>query len=196
MKIDIEKLRAALIDAGVEPEKIEAVIAALSDEKDDKSQAEGKGEEPSTADEAPVEEEAPSAEEIPVEEEAGEPAIEGEVPPVDESVPPVPPAEEVPPEVVAQEEGGEPLPPVTPDLPPVVSLEEFNQVKNELEETKKALEGVQSLVESLKEALQGAGVIDGSVSTPVGSDQPSVPGNKPVGSVMDDVLAEINRKNY
>jgi len=195
MKIDIEKLRAALIDAGVEPEKIEAVIAALSDDKADKSQAEGKGEEPSTADEAPVEEEAPSAEEIPVEEEAGEPVIEGEVPPVDESVPLPPQAEEVPPEVVAQEEGG-PVPPVPPELPPVVSLEEFNNVKNELEETKKALEGLQSLVESLKEALQGAGVIDGSVSTPVGSDQPSVPGNKPVGSVMDDVLAEINRKNY
>ena len=199
--MDIEKLRVILEEAGIEPEKIEAILAkaeeeAVEPEPVEEVPAEGNGEEPSTTDEVPVEEGEPASE-------GGEPVEseeEGEVvPPQDEvpadpaSVPPV--EEEVPPEVVPPEvEGGVPAEPI-PEMPPVVSVEEFNQVKSDLEETKKALEGAKGTIDSLVQSLRDAGIISGEVSTPVGQDQPSVPGIK-VNDAMDEVLAEINKKGY
>ena len=192
----IEKLRAILTELGVEPEKIEAALAALSEEEAPVP-PEGNGEEPSTSSEEPVQEEPvqtdvpPVVEEEPVvppvEEGAIDPAsvLQEEVPPVD-----VPPTEEVPP---VQE--GAPVPPM-PELPPMVSIEEFNAVKTDLEETKKALEGMKAAYESMKEALTAAGVIDGASATEVGIDSPSAPGHNNVSTVMDDILAEINRKGY
>ena len=203
--MDIEKLRAILEAVGIESEKIEAALELAAKEEDvavepeavEETPEEGNNEESSTSDEVPTEEGEPASE-------GGEPVeLEGEgevVPPQDEvpadpaSVPPV--EEEVPPEAVPPEvvEGGVPAEPV-PELPPVVSLEEFNQVKSDLEETKKALEGAKGTIESLVQSLKDAGIISGASVTPVGQDQPSVPGGK-VNDVMDDILHEINTKGY
>ena len=203
--MDIEKLRAILEAVGIESEKIEAALELAAKEEDvavepeavEETPVEGNNEESSTSDEVPTEEGEPASE-------GGEPVeLEGEgevVPPQDEvpadpaSVPPV--EEEVPPEAVPPEvvEGGVPAEPV-PELPPVVSLEEFNQVKSDLEETKKALEGAKGTIESLVQSLKDAGIISGASVTPVGQDQPSVPGGK-VNDVMDDILHEINTKGY
>ena len=194
----IEKLRAILTELGVEPEKIEAALAALSDEETPIS-PEGNGEEPSTSSEEPVPEEPVAADVPPVveEEPIATPVEEGVVDPA--SVP----VEEVPPVDVPQEEPVPPLPeegapavPPMPELPPMVSSEEFNAVKTDLEETKKALEGIQAAYESMKEALTAAGVIDGASATEVGIDRPSAPGHSNISTALDDVLAEINRKGY
>lgn len=189
---DLEKLRAILTELGVEPEKIELIIKAMSE--DEAPVEEGKGEEPTTPEEeqVAVEEDAPNppVEEAPVEGEGEVVPTQEDVPADPESVPPalaeeqVPPVEEVP------------AVPPTPELPPMVSLEEFNQVKSELEETKKALDGVVAKCDSLVEALQGAGVISGAAAVSVGHDQPSVPSSIRSNDTMDSVLAEINRKGY
>lgn len=193
----IEKLRAILTELGVEPEKIEAALAALSEEETPVP-PEVNGEEPISPSEEPVQEEPVAADvppiveeepvEVPVEETPIDPASvpQEEVPPVD-----VPPVEEPVPPV----QEGAPVPPM-PELPPMVSIEEFNAVKTDLEETKKALEGMKAAYDSMKEALTAAGVIDGASATEVGIDNPSAPGHSNVSTVLDDVLAEINRKGY
>ena len=136
---------------------------------------------------------APEGEEpvVPVEEpSAADPAS---VPPAEEGAPVVPPEVPVAPE-------GEPVSPVPvtpgPEVPPVVSLEEFNQVKSELEEQKKANEGLAARISSLEEALKSAGVIEGGASTEVGRETPVVPNPSAVDTTMDDVLREINHKGY
>ena len=189
----IEKLRAILTELGVEPEKIEAAVAALSEDApvEEEPVVEGNGEEPSTPVEEPVQEEVPVVPEgeVPSEEEGEIVAPQEEVPVDPESVPPVPPEEIVPP----VEEGA--VPPM-PELPPVVSLEEFNAVKTDLEETKKALEGLTAQNQALLEALQSAGVISGSVGSQIGNGTPSLPQAQNSDSTMDDILREINKKAY
>lgn len=191
----IEKLRAILTELGIEPEKIEAALTALSEDAAPVS-PEGKGEEPNTSSEEPVPEDVIAAELPPAE---GEAPVD--IPPEDVPADPesVPPAEEQPVDVPPTElppapEG--PVPPAMPELPPMVSVEEFNALKADYEELKKANEGLQAAVDSLKEALTGAGIIDGASATSVGIDNPSAPGHSNVSTVMDDILAEINRKGY
>lgn len=198
MKIDVEQLRAILTELGVEPEKIEAAIAALG-EKAPEEIPEGESVEESTSSEAPVEEElpadAPVAEEEPVavpeEEIVADPESVPEAEAVSEDVPPV----ELPPEAEGEIPPAE-EPVELPPAPPVVSVEEFEALKADYEETKKALEGLKAANESLKEALTAAGVIDGASATAVGIDKPSAPGHSNISTTMDDVLAEINRKGY
>ena len=178
-KIDVEKLRAALIEAGMEEEQIEEVIAASSDETEVVS--EGNDEESSTSGEVPPEEEAPSESEVVPEGEDEVVPPQDEVPAESESVPPVPPEQPVP----------------GPEVPPqFVSIEEFETVKNELAEQKKANEGLLNRLSSLEEALKKAGVIDGSEDSSVGVDDPQAPGSTNVDTTMDDVLREINTKRY
>jgi hypothetical protein len=192
-KIDVEKLRAALIEAGMEEEQIEEVIAASSDETEVVS--EGNDEESSTSGEVPPEEEAPSESEVIPEGEDEVVPPQDEVPAESESVPPVPPEaqEEVPPTEVPPEEPSVPGPEVPPQF---VSIEEFETVKNELAEQKKANEGLLNRLSSLEEALKKAGVIDGSEDSSVGVDDPQAPGSTNVDTTMDDVLREINTKRY
>lgn len=191
----IEKLRAILTELGVEPEKIEAALAALSEDAAPVS-PEGEGENPSTSSEESVPEESVAADVPPAE---GEGAVD--IPPEDvpadpESVPPtdVPPVDVPPTDLPPAPEGA--VPPAMPELPPMVSIEEFNALKADLEETKKANEGLRAAVDSLKEALTAAGIIDGASATSVGIDSPSAPGHSNVSTVMDDILAEINHKGY
>ena len=199
MKIDVEQLRAILTELGVEPEKIEAAIAALNGGAPEEI-PEGESVEESTSSEAPVEEElpadAPVAEEEPVavpeEEIAVDPESVPEAEAVSEDVPPV----ELPPEAEGEIPPAEEQPVELPPAPPVVSVEEFEALKADFEEQKKALEGLKAANESLKEALTAAGVIDGSSATAVGIDNPSAPGHSNISTTMDDILAEINRKDY
>ena len=199
MKVDIEKLIAVLTELGVEEEKIDAAVAALSEEETPVD-PEGKSEEESPSSETPSEEEVASGEpEVPVEEEEVVPSQE-EVPADSESVP-LPPEEPqpVPPEEVPVEE--EVLPVEEGEVPGLeepqgVSLEEFVSVKTELEEQKKANEGLAARISSLEEALKAAGVIDGSVETNVGFDDPTAPGKSTVDTTLDDVIREINHKGY
>lgn len=191
----IEKLRAVLAELGVEPEKIEAAIAALSEEPAPVS-PEGEGEDPSTSSEEPIPE-VPADDVPPVVEEVPVEALSEEAPAAPESVPQEEvPSEEVPPVEVPAEEPQPEVPAAMPELPPMVSIEEFNAVKSDLEETKKALEGLKAANDSLKEALTQAGVIDGASATEVGIDRPSAPGHSNISTTMDDILAEINRKGY
>lgn len=198
MKIDVEQLRAILTELGVEPEKIEAAIAALNGGAPEEI-PEGESVEESTSSEAPVEEElptdAPVAEEepvaIPQEEIVADPESVPEAEVVSEDVPPT----ELPPEAEGEIPSAE-EPVELPPAPPVVSVEEFEALKADYEETKKALEGLKAANESLKEALTAAGVIDGSSATAVGIDNPSAPGHSNISTTMDDILAEINRKGY
>ena len=198
MKVDIEKLRAILLESGLPEEEVEKVLAKLGEEE---PVDEGKGEEPITSEEKPVEEGGEPSEPV-VEEEVAVEGPQEEIPAETDSVPEPAPEEEVPVEVPA--EGGE-LPPVEeealpaelpPELPPVVSVEEFNAVKDELEETKKAVEGLKAANQSLLEALQKAGVISGGSLPVLGQDSPSVPGSASSDDTMDNILAEINRKGY
>lgn len=198
----IEKLRAVLESVGVEPEKIEAALAALSEgEVEEPSQepsGEGEGENPNPEEEPTVNEEEDVPPEVPNPEGEGEVAIapvEEGVPADPASVPAAEPSGELPPAEIPPEEAG-PVPPATPELPPMVSLEEFEAVKNDLKETKAANEGLKAQIESLVEALKSAGVISGGSITPVGEDNPQAPGNRIVDTTMDDVLREINRKSY
>lgn len=201
-KIDVEKLRAALIEAGMEEDKIEEVIAASSDETEVVS--EGNDEESSTSSEVPPEEEAPSdvpvvpegeAEGVPPQDEV--PPEVASVPPVPEELPPEVPPTEVPPEVPPVEVPPTEQPVPGPEVPPqFVSIEEFETVKNELAEQKKANEGLLNRLSSLEEALKKAGVIDGSEDSSVGVDDPKAPGSTNVDTTMDDVLREINTKRY
>ena len=197
MKIDVEKLRAALVELGLEEDQIESALAAASGEEGPVD-PEGEGEEPSTSGDIPVEEEVAPSEE-PAPEGEGEvetpqeevPADPESVPPAEEPQPEVPPQEPVPEEVPPAEE----LPPVPP-VPQGVPLEEFEAVKADLEEQKKANEGLASQIASLKEALVKAGVIEGSVASSVGLDQPSAPVRQEQDTTLDDVLREINQKGY
>lgn len=193
----IEKLRAILTELGVEEDKIEAAVTALSEETAPVD-PEGESVEESTSSEAPVEEEGQSGEPEVEGEEEVEPLPEEVVPAEAESVPEAleePQPEQVPsveeavePEVVPEA----PIPPMEPS----VSLEEFQQVVSDLTEMKKANEGLAAQVASLKEALQAAGVINGSLDDSVGIDEPSAPSGSNVDTTMDDVLREINHKGY
>lgn len=205
MKIDVEKLKAALAELGLEEGQIEKVVAVSSDEPQE--DPEGKSEEENTSSEGPVAEEKPSESEGNEGEDEGVPP-QDEVPPESESVPPLPevPQEEVPVEDVPVEEPPVEEPPVEEppvEEPPVaevppqfVSIEEFAEVKNELAEQKKANEGLVARIGSLEQALKDAGVIDGSVDSSVGVDDPSAPGQTNVDTTLDDIIRDINRKGY
>ena len=198
----IAKVRAVLESLGEEEDKIEAVVEALENEDAPVESGEGKSEEETTSNEPPVEEE-PVADDVPLPEGEGEVPVPQEEPVIadPESVPPaeLPPElpSELPPEVPPVEQAGpEGLPPVGPELPPMVDLEEFNKVVTRLEETEKANQGLQARIESLEEALKGAGIIDGAVGNEVGNDIPSAPSAVADDTTIDDVLREINMKRY
>lgn len=207
MKIDVEKLIAALTELGLEKGQIDELIAKSSDETQEDS--EGKSEEENTSSEDQVTEEKPSESE----ENEGENEVvpsQEDVPAEPESVPPLPeeplpeevpveevPVEEPPVETPVEEVPVEESPVAEPELPPqFVSIEEFAEVKNELAEQKKANEGLINRISSLEQALKDAGVIDGSIDSSVGVDDPSAPGATNVDTTLDDVLRDINRKGY
>ena len=174
-KTILDKIREVLTENGIEEEVIAKVEGELNTDE-------------TNEDEKPVdevEEDAEqSTEEVLPTEEGDVPPVEESTPPADDIVPEevdqtqvptddVPPTEDLPPvdnglpEGVEEMQVGEQLPPVEDGLPeeqPPVEQPQFDMtmisdLKNELEETRKANEGLLARVESLESALKQAGVM-------------------------------------
>lgn len=169
----LNQLREVLKKNGVEEEKIEATLTEL----------EGATEEEVPADEV-VEE--------PIEEPVDEVVDEMPVEPVDE-------------EAVVEEVATEPTEEVVEE--PVVEepqIEEEVKVRldeawGEIEELKKANDGLLARISALEEALANAGVIDKSLDT--SNDLPGksieAPSNEDLGNPMDNFLARVRKdKRY
>ena len=169
----LSKLKDALLKNGVPEDVVEfSFNEAMS--------------EPEAVEEVPAE---PVAEEIPPEvvEEA---PVEAEVPAEEELLPP---EEEVAPEAQIEE----PQPIVPPEL--LAQLQDqagqINELNGQIEELKKANEGLLARFESFSEALKQAGLIEGNIKpVDIGIHQPQALSNNPVDDPMDDVLARINSK--
>ena len=170
----LNQLREVLKKNGVEEEKIEATLTEL---------------EGATEEEVPADEVVEEPIEEPVEEVVDEMTVE----PVDEEAV-VDEVETEPTEEVAEE-------PVVEEQPPM-----FDEVKNrldeawgEIEELKKANDGLLARISTLEEALANAGVIDKSQETsnemPRRSEE--APSNEDLGNPMDNFLARVRKdKRY
>ena len=67
----------------------------------------------------------------------------------------------------------------------------------QLEEQKKANDGLIKRVESLEEALRVSGVlVDENETTPVGDETPKAPANNPDDDPIDGILAQLNSHKY
>ena len=134
---------------------------------------------------------------------------EGDVPPLPPDVPvddvpsDVPPSADLPTDDVPPTEGEpvpptDPVPPVEPDVPavppfdPTPLLEQVNALQGQLDEYKKANEGLLARVQSLEDSLKAAGVIDGSVASEVGDALPGAAPQSPTDDVFGSVLNELN----
>ena len=129
-------------------------------------------------------EEEPSGDPIPQEEPDQEPEPQGDpVPPDEGAIPPEVPPQEVPPQEVP------------PELPPIPQADptEIEALKAELEEQKKANEGLLARVDSLEKALKAAGILEGtpeSVGVEPNPTLPDAPNGQ--GAILDEVLKQIN----
>lgn len=158
--------------------------------------------------------------------EEGSPEVNDPVPPEGDPIPPIPPEEEpsgdpIPPEpgpAPIEEEPepeGEPVPPLppegaipqepTPELPPEVPQPPIPTIdpsiveglKGELEEQKKANEGLLARVDSLEQALKAAGILEGtpqSVGVESNPTLPDAPNGQ--GAILDEVLKQINNNGH
>lgn len=222
----LKKLGEVLKNKGMSDEEIEKVKEELSSEapvekteekteveekteqpSEESSDAEGKGEESPKEEEPsePVESE-PSKEEKPEETVVEEQSSSEEVEETKDPSPLPEGAEEVDPSQIQPEseepveENAAPQEPVvetpTPEVPESVDVQ---SLKAQLEEERKAREGLLARIDGLEQALIAVGVIRSSESTgtnPVGIDDPSrVPADyHDDKEMLDSVLAEINRR--
>lgn len=183
----IEKLKSILKDNGVDEETAKAILAELEE-----------------AEEAKPEEESPA---VPLEgEPEGEAIDQGEQEPEEGDAPaveaaPLPEGEEAPiPEPlpegttdVTADIASAPVP--EPEPAPIPQPDpEKEQLRTDLDELKKANEGLLARVDSLEEALRSAGVIEGEKPEKVGFTNPSAPANDPDDTDFSDFLRMANRK--
>lgn len=179
MKI-IEKLKTILEEKGIDEETSKEILAEL-----DEGEGEPKPEEESPA--VPLEETPKATDES--QEEPG--AKEAEAPAI-----------EVPPEAEAPTEPTEPALPIeepAEEVPPAPIPEadpKKEQLRNDLDELKKANEGLLARVDSLEEALRRAGVIEGEKPTQVGYNKPSAPANDGEDVDLASFFAKANRKRF
>lgn len=197
----LAKIRESLSASGIPNDVVEFTISDISADEEESTeskeenkpgdQTEENAEEGNQVDQ-PTEND--NSQEAPVDEQLGEAApveepIAEEVPPVSEEQLP-PPAEEVPPVE-------EPMAP-QPAMPGYDDTELRGLLKDamaELEETKKANEGLLARVDSLEEALKKGGFLDDS-QAPIGDESPKAPAQVTIDDPMDDVLAQINGHKY
>lgn len=179
----IEKLVGILASIGLDEDKINEVVAKLSDTTPDEV-VEENPKEGDPADQPNEQEDQQPTPPTPVEEEGAgnlppsdEPApvdaptvlAEGDVPPTDQTQPPVPPFD------------------------PTQLIEQISGLSTQLDEVKKANEGLVARCGALEEALKKAGVIEeGSTTTQVGDPLPSAAPQSPTDDVLADVLSELN----
>lgn len=192
-----KKLKKILAKAGLDEEKVDAIVDEVESEL---------AEEDVPEDANPVEEVAaqPSEEEV-VEPEAQE---EEQVAPSEDEVPPqeevVPPGdgniEEALNELAAQEEGVAtpeevvPPAPAQEQLPPPIDPSQIEQLAHDLGEANKTIQGLLARIDSLEEALKGAGVI--TSDSKVGDENPRITPNASAGQedAFDNILDVINGK--
>lgn len=182
----IEKLKSILEEKGVDEETAKAILAELEE-------AEDKPEEESPA--VPLEGE-PEGEAIDQEaqepEEGDAPAIEAEAKPEGEEAPIPEPLPEGTADITA-EVAAEPIP--EPEPAPIPQPDpEKEQLRTDLDELKKANEGLLARVDSLEEALRSAGVIEGEKPEKVGFTNPGAPANDPDDTDFSEFLRMANRK--
>lgn len=134
-------------------------------------------------------------EEEPKAEEEGQSAPEGQAV-IDEAVAMEEPKGEEPNEVTPEEPTPAPIPEEQPTeepapQPPV----DFADYENKLDEQNKTIEALLARVESLEEALKGAGVLEGQTS-PVGYHKPEARDKDPIGDGLDDFFSRVNRRKF
>ena len=134
-------------------------------------------------------------EEEPKAEEEGQSAPEGQAV-KDEAVAMEEPKDEEPNEVTPEEPTPAPIPETKPveETTPQPQVD-FADYENKLEEQNKTIEALLARVESLEEALKGAGVLEGQVS-PVGYHKPEARDKEPIGDGLDDFFSRVNRKKF
>ena len=186
-----KKLAKLLVKVGLNEDKAAEIVDEVAVELAEEGNPEVNDPVPPEGDPIPPlpPEEEPSGEPIPQEEPGQEPAPQ-EVP-----VPPLPPEGAVPPEV-PQEVPGQEVPPEVPPIPQTDPTE-LEAVKAELEEQKKANEGLLARVDSLEKALKAAGILEGtpeSVGVEPNPTLPDAPNGQ--GAILDEVLKQINNNGH
>lgn len=134
-------------------------------------------------------------EEEPKAEEEGQSEPEGQAV-KDEAVAMEEPKDEEPNEVTPEETTPAPIPETQPveETTPQPQVD-FADYDNKIEEQNKTIEALLARVESLEEALKGAGVLEGQVS-PVGYHKPEARDKEPIGDGLDDFFSRVNRKKF
>lgn len=134
-------------------------------------------------------------EEEPKAEEEGQSAPEEQAV-TDEAVAMEEPKDEEPNEVTPEETTPAPIPETQPveETTPQPQVD-FADYDNKIEEQNKTIEALLARVESLEEALKGAGVLEGQVS-PVGYHKPEARDKEPIGDGLDDFFSRVNRKKF
>ena len=134
-------------------------------------------------------------EEEPKAEEEGQSAPEGQAV-KDEAVAMEEPKDEEPNEVTPEETTPAPIPETQPveETTPQPQVD-FADYDNKIEEQNKTIEALLARVESLEEALKGAGVLEGQVS-PVGYHKPEARDKEPIGDGLDDFFSRVNRRKF
>lgn len=134
-------------------------------------------------------------EEEPKAEEEGQSAPEEQAV-TDEAVAMEEPKDEEPNEVTPEETTPAPIPETQPveETTPQPQVD-FADYDNKIEEQNKTIEALLARVESLEEALKGAGVLEGQVS-PVGYHKPEARDKEPIGDGLDDFFSRVNRRKF
>lgn len=194
-----KKLKKILAKAGLDEEKINSIVDAVEEavteeeapEDVDPEEAEAEVseeevvEEPDqVVEEAPVEEEAPNEEVLPPQEEVAQEndgSIEAAL------------NELAAQEGVAPNEAQVPGPEAEAPLP-TIDPSEVQKLQNDLAEANKTIEGLVARIDSLEEALKGAGVI--TSNSKLGDENPRLTPNASANQedAFDDILNVINGK--
>lgn len=134
-------------------------------------------------------------EEEPKAEEEGQSAPEEQAV-IDEAVAMEEPKDEEPNEVTPEEPTPAPIPEEPPVEEPAPQPQvDFAEYETKLDEQNKTIEALLARVESLEEALKGAGVLEGQVS-PVGYHKPEARDKEPIGDGLDDFFSRVNRRKF
>ena len=196
-----KKLKKILAKAGLDEEEIGKIVDEVEGVV-----SEEVNEEEGNPEETPLPPSEESSEgEVPNPEEVAAPIEETPIPPQEEE--PAPQAEEVPPsdgdiasaldELAAQEEGAIPPEAEVPPAPQEPLVPQFDpalvqELQSALGEANKTIEALTARIDSLEEALKGAGVITGS--SQLGDETPRITPNANADQIdaFDDVLNVIN----
>lgn len=207
MKLEtLTKIKELLANEGLEEEKIDTIVQEIeSAEEGETPKDEGENDTPT--EEVPASDPVPPVtEEGGVDEGATEVPIPNpeEVPPVEDGAADVPPVDEgvVPGSIedalgsLLPPEGEVPPTDVPPAIPPIDSSQ-IQELVNQIDEQKKAIDGLLARISSLEEALNSAGVIEGSNQTQLGDERPSLPRSEEneASDLLSGILRTINGKN-